>query len=83
VIARLRIGHTFLTHSHLLGGNDAPMCYGCDCTFTVKHILIDCVEFSFIRRKYYRFNSLKEVFEKVKPALILAFLKEIGLFYQI
>jgi ribonuclease HI len=83
VIARLRIGHTFLTHSHLLSGNDAPMCYGCDCTFTVKHILIDCVEFSFIRRKYYRFNSLKEVFEKVKPALILAFLKEIGLFYRI
>ncbi|ELT87030.1 hypothetical protein CAPTEDRAFT_222606 [Capitella teleta] len=33
VIARLRIGHTFLTYSHLLSGNDAPMCYGCDCTF--------------------------------------------------
>ncbi|ELT95634.1 hypothetical protein CAPTEDRAFT_227708 [Capitella teleta] len=25
VIARVRIGHTFLTHSHLLSGNDAPM----------------------------------------------------------
>jgi hypothetical protein len=31
VIHRTRMGHTYLTHSHLLKGEDAPTCIPCDC----------------------------------------------------
>ena len=30
VMARLHIGHSFITHSFLLKGEEPPMCIGCD-----------------------------------------------------
>jgi hypothetical protein len=35
VIYRARISDTYLTHSHLLKGKDAPTCILCDCSLTV------------------------------------------------
>src|SRR5207253_2990668 len=37
VIARLRVGHTYLTHSYLLCGQVRP-----DCPMCGEHILLDC-----------------------------------------
>ena len=34
VLARLRIGHTRITHSHLLKREDEPKCIGCDTPFS-------------------------------------------------
>ena len=34
VMARLHIGHSFLTHSFLLKGEEPPMCIRCDKCFT-------------------------------------------------
>ena len=39
VIARLRIGHSFITHSFLLKGEEPPVCIGCDKRLTIEHIL--------------------------------------------
>ena len=36
VMARLRIGHTWITHSYLLKKEDQPVCHACDSPFTVK-----------------------------------------------
>ena len=36
-LARLRIGHTFFTHSFLLKGGDWPLCIPCQEPFLVKH----------------------------------------------
>jgi hypothetical protein len=36
VIHRARTGHTHLTHSHLLKGEDAYACIPCDCPLTVE-----------------------------------------------
>ena len=83
VLSRLRIGHTYFTHNHLMDGRIAPLCSGCDCPFTVQHILIECYDFSLIRRKYFNCSSLRELFNTVKPSLVFAYLKEIGLFYRI
>jgi len=44
LLNRLRIGHTRLTHSSLLSGNDLPECGTCQCPSTVKHILVECVD---------------------------------------
>ena len=42
VLARLRIGHTRITHSYLFNREDQPYCFGCNTPFTVKHFLLDC-----------------------------------------
>ena len=42
VMAWLHIGHSFLTHSFLLKGEEPPMCIGCDKCLTLEHILLTC-----------------------------------------
>jgi len=49
---RLKIGHSRLTHSYLLSGEDQPICTKCDTVLTVKHILLDCPELRDVRLKY-------------------------------
>ena len=82
-LARLRIGHTFITHSFLLKGEDWPLCIPCQEPFSVKHFLLDCTDFRIIRSRFYRVNSLKELFDTVEPVRIFSFLKEIGLYNKI
>ena len=79
VLARSRIGHTHYTHSYLLKGEDRPDCIPCAEPLTVKHILID---YAIISSRHFHVFSLKDLFEKVDPSNILAFIKEIGLFYK-
>ena len=42
VLARLRIGHTRITHSYLIKREEPPYCFGCDTLFTVCHFLLEC-----------------------------------------
>ena len=42
VMARLHIGHSFITHSFLLKGEEPPMCIGFDKYLTIEHILLTC-----------------------------------------
>ena len=46
VLARLRLGHTRVTHSYLLQGEEQPQCVGCDAPFTVRHFLLECGDFA-------------------------------------
>ena len=83
VLHRLKIGHTHLTHCHLLKGDDAPRCITCDCPLTVKHILLQCVDFEHIRRKYFNADSLSQLFSSVSAKSITDFIKEIKLYNRI
>ena len=47
VLARLRLGHTILTHSHIIDHLPPPQCATCQSPQTVPHVLLDC-------RKYRR-----------------------------
>ena len=38
VLARVRIGHSYITHSYLLKKEDQPQCVACNSPLTVKHI---------------------------------------------
>ena len=49
-MARLRIGHTRLTHSSLLQGDQRLMCPTCNTALTVMHVLIECREYAQERR---------------------------------
>ena len=80
VFTRLKIGHTSLTHKFLLLREEKPFCVSCDCDYTVKHILLDCVELSYIRKKYYKYNTIKTLFDCVDTRRILDFLREAGLY---
>lgn len=44
LMARIRIGHTRLTHGHLLCGGEAPLCEECIVPLTIVHIFVECPE---------------------------------------
>ena len=83
VLARLRIGHTRVTHSCLLNRKERPYCIGCDTPFTVRHFLLDCADFGRERRSLFQANNLKDLFKDVSVENILSFLKNVNLFNKI
>ena len=83
VLARLRIGHTRITHSYLFKREDQPYCFGCNTPFTVKHFLLDYADFAIERRSLFRSNNLKDLFRDVSAGDILSFLKNVNLFNKI
>ena len=60
VLWRARIGHAYFTNGYLLRGELRPMC--CNTRLIVRHVLLSCAKYAHIRRKYFAFNSLFELF---------------------
>jgi ribonuclease HI len=83
LIHRLRVGHTYLTHSHLLRRETPPECDFCQVLLTVEHLLSSCCKYNSIRRKFYNVNSLQTLFEGVQPHMIVTYVKEIGLYRKL
>ena len=82
-MTRLGIGHTWITHSYMLKKEDQPLCHACDSTFTVKHFLIGCPDFTHIRNKFYTTTDVHTLFLEVDFSKITEYLKELGLFDKI
>ena len=80
---RLKIGHTSLTHRFLLAGEESPECVSCNCKLTIRHLLLECIEFSNVRQKYYRYNNLKHLFDCTQPKKILDSLREVDLYNKL
>ena len=83
LINRLRIGHTRLTHSYLFSGDDQLVCSACQSPLTVKHFLIECVNFAAIRSRYFSASSMKDVFENVNAQSVIDFIKEIHFYHEL
>ena len=83
ICARLRIGHSYLTHCYILKGEPQPFCVSCNEALTINHLLANCAEFSDIRRKHYSANTLEEVLTMGNYAHVLSFLKEINLYKKV
>ena len=66
ILARLRIGHTHFTHSFIRKGEPPPECVTCGCPFSVKHILLECDDYSHFRNNYFTETNMKDLFEKNK-----------------
>ena len=49
VSAQIRSGHTRITHSYLLLGEDQSKCVGYDAPFTIRLFLMACADFSQVR----------------------------------
>jgi len=58
IITRTRIGHSLLTHQHLLSKEDNPTCEYCRSQLSIKHIILEALNsmISFNPRKPY-FNG--------------------------
>ena len=83
IIHRLRVGHTHLTHSYRLRKENPPECEFCHQPLTVEHILISCANYATDRQNHYKVNSIEDLFTKVNPAVIVSFIKDIGIYRKI
>ena len=61
-LSHLHIGHTDITHSYLLKQEQPPWCVGCHTSYSVKHLLIDCIDLTPKRQYFYIVNNTKELF---------------------
>ena len=63
--SRLHIGHSFITHSYLLMGEEPPTCFGCDEQILhIEHILLTYSDFIEMRENHFTAQSLHVLFEK-------------------
>ena len=76
-LAHLCIGHTCLTHSSLMNGEDIQ-CVACNCDLTVEHIHIEYGDFTEARQRHYDAGNLRQVFQEISVAEVLDFLLEIA-----
>ena len=83
VLARLRLGHTRVTHSYILQGEEHPQCVGCDAPFTVRHFLLECGDFAQVRNNCFHVDNMKELFQDIHIDSIMTFLRQINLFNKI
>ena len=84
VLARLRLGHTNITHVYLMQGQtEPPECTSCRVTITVKHLLLECRKYVTIRNKYFRNPTLSDMLAESNDFSIVLYLKEANLFHQI
>ena len=79
----LSLGHTRVTHSYLLQGEEHPQCVGCDAPFTVRHFLLECGDFAQVRNNCFHVNNMKELFQDIHIDSIMTFLRQINLFNKI
>ena len=83
VLSRLRIGHTYFSHSYILRREDPPGCTACQEIYSVRHVLIDCIDLGLIRPRFYSVPDMKTLFDTVSVDRIISFVKEINLFSKI
>ena len=63
--------------------DDQPVCSACQSPLTVKHFLIECVNFAAIRSRYFSASSMKDVFENVNAQSVIDFIKEINFYHEL
>ena len=83
VLARLHLGHTRVTHSYLLLGEEQPQCVGYDVPFTVRHFLLECGDFAQVRNNCFHVENMKLLFQDIHIDNIMTFLRQINLFNKI
>ena len=83
VLSRLRIGHTYFSHSYILRQEDPPECAACQEIYSVRHVLIDCIDLGLVRPRFYTVPDMKTLFETVGVDRNLSFVKEVNLFAKI
>jgi len=76
MVTRVRIGHTRITHSHLMCKEPESRCETCNCELTVKHLILECPSYQNARIKA-NINtiSLKDALRPGQEKTIANFIK--------
>lgn len=82
VLTRLRIGHTWLSHSYLLRKEDAPKCKICNHILTADHIIRECIGYTEQRAKYQTESIAIYNNNEINEQNLIDFLKETETFTQ-
>ena len=77
ILTRCRIAHGRLTHSYLLNKEERPECIPCNSNYSMKHVLVDCVDVADLRQNFYNVNIYYDLFTNVAGDTILKLLNEI------
>ena len=83
IISRIRIGHSKLTHTYLLKGEQQPECIFCDCPLTWHHIFLDCSDTLTASNLLLNNVQSMQIFTKVSTDDILQFLQECDFYNKI
>jgi len=83
LLNRLRIGHSRLTQSYLLCGDDPLTCQSCGLPLTVKHTLVECCNLHDIREKYFTVSSVTDLFKSIDKHTIINFIKATDFYHQL
>uniref|UniRef100_A0A1B0CYZ6 Uncharacterized protein n=1 Tax=Phlebotomus papatasi TaxID=29031 RepID=A0A1B0CYZ6_PHLPP len=77
-LCRLRIGHSYLTHSYILEREESPICEHCNNDLSIKHLLLECPNYAELRRKHGIEGNIKEMLknEESKIKKVILFIKE-------
>ena len=83
-IERLRLGHTRVTHSHLLRGEPVATCNRCGEVLTIRHMLIECEAYNNARLMYNISEYIPEMLNSANNIEnLLIFLKATDLYKDI
>ena len=83
-ITRLRIGHTKLTHAHLINKTEPATCNTCNATQSVKHMLQECKLHEDSRKKMnIPRNNRTRLTEKEHITNLIGYLQETQLIYKL
>jgi hypothetical protein len=67
----------------MLNNEERPECIPCNSNFSLRQVLIDCVDVVDVRQTFYNVNNLYDLSINVGGDTILKFLKEINLYTKI
>ena len=71
MLGRLRVGHTYDTHHHILLGQPAPRCSMCGEHLSVVHVLVWCQNYAESRRRLFgEVGSVADVLGENNAAVI-------------
>ena len=61
ILNRLRLGHYFFSHQHLLKKQTPPYCVSCNKQINISHILLECPIYDNDRMKFKIQGSLDKI----------------------
>lgn len=84
VLARVRIGHTFVTHSHLMSRDPVPQCLNCNEQLTIQHVIETCPQYA-QQRLLHNITTIKQSSgnDESGNLNLINYLKEIELYNKI
>ena len=83
-LTRLRIGHSLLTHGHLMKGENRPEYQRCRVPLTIEHLMLTCQATKKSRDEHLRgTTSMNSVFTSTGKKEVLTFLQETKIFEKL